>query len=80
MNHDQILIWNARGLNSRARCTTVKDIIVLERASIACIQETKVDDFSVNMINEILGPDFDCAFLPSLGVAGGVLIGWRWDR
>jgi hypothetical protein len=31
------------------------------------------------MINELMGPDFDYSFLPSVGISGGVLIGWRRD-
>lgn len=44
-----------------------------------CLQETKVEDFSVSMINEVMGPDFDYYFLPSSGASGGVLVGWRRD-
>lgn len=79
MNYDQFLVWNARGLNSRARRTAVRDILVLERASVVCLQETKVASFSVRMISELMGLDFDYSFLPSVGVSGGVLIGWRRD-
>jgi exonuclease III len=50
MNHDQFLIWNARGLNSRARRTAVKDVFVLERVSVVCLQETKVAVFSLPMM------------------------------
>lgn len=42
-------------------------------------QETKVAAFSVSMISELLGPDFDYSCLPSVGVSGGVLVGWRTD-
>lgn len=79
MNREQFLIWNARGLNSRARRTAVRDIISLERTSVIAPQETKVAAFSVSMISELLGPDFDYSCLPSVGVSGGVLVGWRTD-
>ena len=75
MSNNNILIWNACGLNSRSRRTAVRDVIVLERVSVVCLQETKVAVFSVNMINELLGPDFDYSCLPSVGVSGGVLVG-----
>ena len=45
-----------------------------------CLQETKVAVFSVNMINELLGPDFDYSYLPSVGVSEGVLVRWRRDK
>jgi exonuclease III len=76
MSYEQFLIWNARGLNSRARRTIVRDVIALERVIVVCLQETKVAVFSVNMLNELLGPDFDYSFLPSIRVSRGVLIGW----
>jgi len=80
MYYERFLIWNPRGLNSWARRTAVRDIIVLEHVSVVCLQETKVAAFSVTMLNELLGPDFDYVFLPSVGVSGGVLIGWRRNR
>lgn len=42
-----------------------------------CLQETKVAVFSVTMLNELVGPDFDYCVLPADGVAGGVFIGWH---
>jgi exonuclease III len=44
MNYCKFLVWNTRGLNSRARCIAVRDIVALERASMVCLQETKVVD------------------------------------
>jgi len=46
---------------------------------VVCLQETKVADFSVPTINELIGPDFDYSYLPSAGVLGCVLICWRTD-
>lgn len=79
MNYNQFLVWNARGLNSRARRTAVRDIIVQERVSVVCLQETKVDYFPVTWIFELMGRDFDYCCLPSIGVSGGIIIGWRTD-
>jgi exonuclease III len=70
MNYNQFLVWNARGLNSRARRTAVKDVIVLEQVSVVCLQETKVAAISQNMLVELLGTDFDYSLLPSIGAAG----------
>ena len=64
----------------RIQRLTVRDVIVLERVFVVYLQETKVVVFSVNMINELLGPDFDYSCLPSVGVSGGVLVGWRRDK
>lgn len=80
MNYEQFLVWNVRGLNNRARRTAVRDLVSLERVDVVCIQETKVAVFSVTMLNELLGPDFDYSFMPSARISGGVLIGWHRDH
>jgi hypothetical protein len=36
------VVWNVRGLNSKARRQVVKEIVLRERASIICLQETKM--------------------------------------
>jgi exonuclease III len=48
--NNQFLIWNACGLNSRARRTAVKDVFVLQQVSVVCLQETKVVVFSLPMM------------------------------
>lgn len=35
--------WNVRGLNSRAKRNVVREIVASSLASVACIQETKLD-------------------------------------
>jgi exonuclease III len=44
MNYCNFLVWNTRGLNSQAHCIVVRVFIALERASVVCLQETKVVD------------------------------------
>lgn len=74
MNANHILDWNARGLNSRARCcSVVRDIVALQRTSAVCLQESKVADFSVSMNIDITVIDFDYISLPAIGIAGGLL-------
>lgn len=80
MNSCQILVWNVRGLNNRACCAAVRSIVIQERVSILCIQETKVVKFSISMISDTLGPDFDYIYLSSVGAAGDVLVSWRRDQ
>ena len=75
MSANHLVVWNARGLNTSARCSVVRDIIVAQRrASIVCLQESKVANFSVAMNNEIAGNDFDYFCLPAVGVAGGAVV------
>jgi hypothetical protein len=52
---EHVLIWNVHGLNSRARRSALRDLLIQQRASILCLQETKVEHFSVTMINELMG-------------------------
>jgi exonuclease III len=42
MDCDNFFIWNVHGLNGRARCAVVTDSVSQERASIVCLQETKL--------------------------------------
>lgn len=79
MSANHILIWNARGLNSRARRSAVRDLVEQHRASIVCLQETKVEHLSTAMNIDTTGIDYDHAYIPATGVAGGVLIAWRRD-
>jgi exonuclease III len=41
MSANHILVWNARGLNSRARRTAVRDVAEQQRASIICLQQRR---------------------------------------
>ena len=38
-----IFIWNVRGLNSQAHRDVVREFLLQERASVACLVETKID-------------------------------------
>jgi exonuclease III len=69
-----MLIWNARGLNCCARRSVVRDIVEQQCTSVVCLQETKVQHLPVLMNIEITGINFDYAYLPVVGVAGGALI------
>jgi hypothetical protein len=44
MSNNHVLTWNACGLNCRARRSVVRDSIVQQRASVVCLQESKVAD------------------------------------
>ena len=74
MSANHLLVRNARGLNSRARRNVVRDIVAQQRASIVCLQESKVENFSVSMNHEITGIDFNYISLPASGVAGGAVV------
>lgn len=79
MNTAFVFVWNVRGLNGRARRDSVREFVSQEHASIVCLQETKLQVVSVAIASEILGTMFDYVVLPSLGAAGGIMLGWRTD-
>ena len=81
MNISNILYWNVRGLNRRARRDCVREVVTSSRPDIVCLQETKMATISPSTILSMLGADFDQhIFLPASGdsgTRGGVLIAWR---
>jgi exonuclease III len=78
MNPSSILIWNARGLNSKARRDVVRYVILSSQAEIVCIQETKVANMNQPLFLSVFGSAFDkFVDLPAQGTRGGVLIAWK---
>ena len=79
MSTNHLLVWNAHGLNNRARRNVVRDVAEQQRASIVCLQETKVANLSASMNADLTRAGFDFACLPTIGVAGGAVTSWRRD-
>lgn len=79
MDHGlKIINWNVRGLNSRARRTAVRSLVVTSSASIACFQETKMEFVYSSTVLETLGSEFDeYVYLPANGTRGGILLAWK---
>ncbi|KAJ1279149.1 hypothetical protein BS78_04G132900 [Paspalum vaginatum] len=78
MNPSSILIWNARGLNKRARRNSVRDVILSSKADIVCLQETKISVINQFLFCSVFGSDFDkYVMLPADGTRGGVLVAWK---
>ena len=78
MNPAAILVWNARGLNQKARRNSVRDVIFSSNADIVCLQETKVANISQHLFLSVFGTAYDNFIsLPAIGTRGGVLIAWR---
>jgi exonuclease III len=76
MGNDNIIIWNVRGSNSRARRDVVRMMVVDERPSVICLQGTKLHVLNDYNMLQLLGHDFDYAFLPSIHTRVGILIAW----
>lgn len=79
MSANTLLVWNARGLNSRVRRSVVRSIAFEHRASIICIQETKIALYNSSMNTDVVGSDYDFAYLPTDGASGGAVTCWRRD-
>jgi exonuclease III len=78
MNDNKCVIfnWNVSGLNGTVRRQVVRDLVADHRATIVCLQETKLQPVDDRIITETLGPHFVGAYaaLPANGVRGGVII------
>jgi exonuclease III len=78
MNPSNIVCWNVRGLNSRARQDSVRNLVNSFNANVVCIQETKMAEIPMHTTLSALGSNFvHKLFLPSVGTSGGILVAWR---
>jgi exonuclease III len=55
MDSENILVWNVRDLNGRARRALVAGVMSQERVSVVCLQETMLDVIDDRLILELLG-------------------------
>jgi endonuclease/exonuclease/phosphatase family metal-dependent hydrolase len=80
--NEHIVCWNVRGLNQRARQMAVCELAQSKKASLLCLQETKLDAMDRSLLVNMLGLDFDYFDLPAVGICGGILVVWDknvWD-
>ena len=66
MTTENLLIWNVRGLNARARRNVVRDLAADQHVSLVCFQETKLDTCTDAIVRDLVGMNFDF-FLTSSG-------------
>jgi exonuclease III len=80
MDQYKILVWNVRGLNSSARQSVVLKVVRDHLISIVCLQESKIQNVSSQLLVDACGPTFKHHFaVPSIGATGGLLIAWDED-
>ena len=67
-----LVCWNVRGLNSPARRDAVRDTVRDCKATIVCLQETKLEIVDDVLITSMLGPSFAANYfiLPAAGSRG----------
>ena len=71
-----ILSWNVRGLNAAARRVSVRNTVQSSGATIVCLQQTKIAQWTARLVSETLGHDFATNYvtLPADGTRGGILM------
>jgi hypothetical protein len=55
----------------------VRDTVAIERLSLVCLQETKLDVISDFDLMQTMGNGFDYSYLPVVHTRGGILIAWH---
>lgn len=73
----KMLVWNVRGLNSPARRNAIFQVIMAAKPSVVCLQETKVEHVTLDIVRHCLGNAFEnFLYLPAAGTRGGILLAW----
>jgi exonuclease III len=76
---ENMLIWNARGLNARTKRDMVRSLVAQEQIPILTLQQSKLDACDDNLILNLCGAGYDFFDLPSSHTSGGILLAWRRD-
>ena len=73
----KILSWNVRGANDRVKRKVIKALIRSQRADLACLQETKIQDMSRRIVHSLgVGKFLGWGAMSARGAAGGVVVFW----
>jgi mannosylglycoprotein endo-beta-mannosidase len=73
----QVLNWNVRGLNDRAKRNAVREFVESVKVNLVCLQETKLNVIDRYLVMQCLGSSFDeFAYLPAIETRGGILLAW----
>jgi exonuclease III len=76
----KMLFWNIRDWGQEGRRRQLKDFINREGVDMIGVQETIMDDFSMNELEQIGGKvDFVWNWLSAKGHSGGILLGIKED-
>lgn len=70
-----VVVWNVCGINSPTKRNAIKSVISSSSASVVCLQETKVQDMTLMLVQQCLGVEFDVFYyVHVIGTSGGVLL------
>ncbi|XP_075084718.1 uncharacterized protein LOC142167974 [Nicotiana tabacum] len=71
--------WNVHGLNDGKKISTIMSLVRKWKVDVLCLQETKLEKWSSNLIQHIRGNRWvDWVELKSYATRGGIIV--LWDR
>jgi exonuclease III len=71
----RLISWNVRGLNQSVKQLKIKNLLRQWKANIICVQETKLELISNNVVRSLWWYLFlDWCYLPSSGASDGILL------
>lgn len=75
----KLLSWNVKGLGNPDKCNVVKDVIRTSRCDVCLLQETKMNEVTLNYVWRFLPSFFNpcCAFSEANHSKGGIIIAWK---
>jgi exonuclease III len=65
MDHNSLVVWNARGLNAKSHHHTLRSLVDAEKPSVVCVQETKLSVLDDYTVMQLLGFGFDYVAMPA---------------
>jgi exonuclease III len=76
--HLNILTWNVSGLNDRNKRIVVRKHILLHKPHIITLQETKLGDINIEIINELVGRAYGSELhIDAQDTTRGILVVWK---
>ena len=77
-NHCPMMSWNVRDMNTSAKREAIREIALLHRLALLCLQETKIDVWDRGLVSDTGGALLaDCIILLATGTREGGTILWN---
>lgn len=71
----RVLSWNVREANDRKKCNVIKSLLRLQMTDLICLQETKVQHMSMQLIRSLgMGRFLEWGAMETRGTTGGVVV------
>jgi exonuclease III len=70
-----------RRINSQVKFAAIRSKILETNCEIICLQDTKIENFDTNFIEQFYPSTFDrFEFIPSVGASGGTIMIWKSSK